>query len=52
MRGNASISSVEGVLSRGKKDRDLEGVQTLSERRSLHVHQKQKAELAVAAQRR
>ena len=32
VRGNESISSVEGALSRGKRDRDLESVQTLSER--------------------
>ena len=56
MRGSESISSVEGTLSRGKRDRDLESVQTLSERRNLHAHLEQKAELAVqgecAAQRR
>ena len=32
MRGNESISSVEGTLSRGRRDRDLESVQTLSEK--------------------
>ena len=46
VRGSASIAS----------DRDLESVQTLSERRHLHVYLEQKAELAVqgecAAQRR
>ena len=56
MRGNESISSVEGTLSRGKRDRDLESVQTLSEKRKLHVHREQKAEFTVqgecAAQRR
>ena len=29
VRGNASITSVEGTLSRGKRDRDLESVQTV-----------------------
>ena len=38
MRGNESISSVVGTLSRGKRDRELESVQTLSERRNLHVY--------------
>ena len=56
VRGNASIASVEGDLSRGKRDRDLESVQTLSDRRILHVYLEQKAELVVqgecAAQRR
>ena len=56
MRGSASNASVEGFLPRGKRDRDLESVQTLSERRNLHVHLEQQAELAVqgecAAQRR
>ena len=47
MRGDESISSVEGTLSRGKRDRDLECAQTLSERRNLHVHLEQKADLAV-----
>ena len=57
MRGNASIASVEGTLSRGKRDRDLECAQTLSERQKLHVYcvkgeismptLKRKAELAV-----
>ena len=55
-RGNASVASVEGTLSRGKRDRDLESMQTLSERRNLHVYLEQEAELAVqgesAAQRR
>ena len=37
VRGNDSISSVEGTLSRGRRDRDLESAQTLSERRNLHV---------------
>ena len=50
------ISSVEGTLSRGKRARDLESVQSLSERRNLHAYLEQKAELAVpvvcAAQRR
>ena len=56
MRGNESFSSVEGTLPRGRRDRDLESVQTLSERRILHVYLEQKAELAVqgecAAQKR
>ena len=57
MRGNESISSVEGTLSRGKKDRDLESAQTpLSERRNLHDYLAQKDEVAVqgecTAQRR
>ena len=46
MRGNESISSVVGTLSRGKRDQELESVQTLSERRNL-----QKAELAVQGER-
>ena len=54
--GSASNASVPGFLPRGKRDRDLESVQTLSEKRNLHVHLEQKAELAVqgecAAQRR
>ena len=41
---------------RGKRDQDLESVQTLSERQNLHVYTEQKAEMAVggecAAQRR
>ena len=46
VRGNEAISSVEGTLSRGKGDRDLESVQTLFEMRNLHVYL-EKAELAV-----
>ena len=46
MRGNALNASVEGTLSRGKRDRDLESAQTLSERQHLHVYLEQKAELA------
>ena len=50
------MSCVEGTLSRGKRDRDLESAQTLAGRRNLHVYLEQKAELAVqgecAAQRR
>ena len=45
LRGNESISSVEGTLSRGKRDRDLDSVQTLSEKRNLHVYL-ENAELA------
>ena len=45
-RGNESISSVEGTLSSGKGDRDLESVQTLSERRNLQAYLEQRAELA------
>ena len=56
MRGSESILIVEGTLSRGKRDRDLESAQTLSERENLHVDLEQKAELAVqgkcAAQKR
>ena len=37
VRGGASNVSVEGTLSRGKRDQDLESVQTLSERKNLHV---------------
>ena len=47
MRGNASNASVEETLWRGKRDRDLESVQTLSERQNLHVYFEQKAELAL-----
>ena len=47
MRGNESISSVEGTLSRGKRDRDLESAQTLSEWRNLHAYFEQEVELAV-----
>ena len=47
MRGSESISCVEGILSRGKRDRDLESVQTLSGRRNLLVYLVQKAELFV-----
>ena len=39
--------SVEGTLPRGKRDRYLESVQTLSGRRNLHVYLEQKAEMAV-----
>ena len=56
MRGNETTSSVEGILSRGKRGRDMESVQTLSERKKLHVHLEQQAQLVVqgecAAQRR
>ena len=55
-RCSESLASVEGTLSRGKRDRDWESVQTLSERRNLHVYLEQKAEFPVqgecAAQRR
>ena len=47
VRGSASNASVEGILSKGKRDRDQESVQTLSERRNLHVYIEQKAEMAV-----
>ena len=47
MRGDESIASVGGTLSGGKRDRVLESVQTLSERRNLHVYLEQNAELAV-----
>ena len=46
MRGNESFSSVERSLSRGKRDRDLESAQTLSERRNLQAYLEKKAELA------
>ena len=56
MRGNGSSASVERILSRAERDRDLESAYTLSERRNLHVYLEQKGELAVqgerAAQRR
>ena len=56
MRGDESSSSVEGTLSRGKRDRDLERVHILSERRNLHAYLEKKAELAFqgdcAAQKR
>ena len=47
VRGNESLSSVEGALSRGKRDRDLGRVHTLSEREKSHVYLEQKAGLAV-----
>ena len=47
MRGDVSNVSVEETFSRGKRDRDQESVQTVSERRNLHVYLEQKAELAV-----
>ena len=56
LRGNASNLSVEEMYSNGKRDRDLESVRTLSERKDMHVYLEQKAELAVrqecAAQKR
>ena len=56
MRGNESIASVEDSVPRGKRDRDLDSAQTLSERANLHVYLEQKAESAVrgecAAQKR
>ena len=56
MRGNESIASVAGTLSRRKRDQDLESAQTLSERRNVHVYLERKAELAFerecAAQKR
>ena len=47
MRRNESISSVEGTLSRGKRDRDLESAKTLSEWRNLHAYFEKEAEVAV-----
>ena len=47
MRGDVSNVSVEETFSKGKRDRDLESVQTLSEAQNLHVYLEQKAELAV-----
>ena len=38
---------LNGSLLRGKRDRDQETVQTLSERRHLHIYLEQNAELAV-----
>ena len=38
---------LKGTLSRGKRGRDLESAQTLSEKRNLHVYLEHKAELAV-----
>ena len=56
MRGNASIASVERTLSGENRDRDPESVQTLFERRNLHVYFEEEADLVVqgecAAQRR
>ena len=56
VRGSASNASVEGMLLRGKRDRDLESAQTLSEKQNSHVYLKHKAKMAVrgecAAQRR
>ena len=56
VRGNVSNVSVEETLSKRKRDRDLESVQSLSERHILQVYLEQKAEMAVrgecAAQRR
>ena len=47
VRGSESTSSVQGTLSTGNRDRDLGSVQTLSEKRSLHVYLEPKEELAV-----
>ena len=47
MRGSASNASIEGTLSRGERERDLESVQTLSDRQNYHVYLEQKSELAV-----
>ena len=47
MRGNESISSVDGTLSSGKRDRDQESAETLSEWRNFHAYFEQEAELAV-----
>ena len=52
MRGDESIASVEGTLSRRKRDRDLDSVQASSERRHLHDYLERKAESAVRAQNR
>ena len=53
---NEPISSVERMLSRGKRDRDLDSVKIQSDRHSLYVYLEQKADLAVqgeySAQRR
>ena len=37
----------EETYSKGKRDRDLESVRTLSQRKDLHVYLEQKADLAV-----
>ena len=47
LRVNESMLSVERMLSRGKRDRDLDSVKIQSEKHSLHVYPEQKAELAV-----
>ena len=47
VRGDVSNVSVEEAFSKGKRDRDLESVQTLSERLNFHVNLEQKAELIV-----
>ena len=47
LRGNGSILIVERMLSRGKRDRDLDSVQIQSETHSLYVYLEQKAEFAV-----
>ena len=39
--------SVEETFPKGKTDRDLESVQTPSERQNLHVYLEQRADLAV-----
>ena len=46
MRGNESFPNVERSLLKGKRDRDLETVQTLSVRRNLHTYLEKKAALA------
>ena len=56
MRGDVSnITNVEETNSKGERDRDLECVRNLSERKDLCVYFEQKADLAVreecAAQR-
>ena len=43
VRGNESISTVERMLSRGKRDRGLDSVKIQSERQSLYVYLEQKA---------
>ena len=42
VRGCVSNTSVQGTLSRGTRDRDLEREQTLSEKQNLHVYLEQK----------
>ena len=51
MRGNESIASVEGTLSRGKRDRDSNVVQTPKDRQHLHKLLERKAVLAARGEK-